>query len=122
MPLGLLCANILVVNNVRDVETDRAANKRTLAARRGRAFGVGMYRASLLATAAATVGLALVGLWGALLGLLVLPAGLKLAGQVRDLHGPPLNAILGKTAQLELRYALLASAGLLLQVAFHKFQ
>ena len=37
VPVGLLAAAILVVNNVRDIETDRRAGKRTLAVRLGRA-------------------------------------------------------------------------------------
>src|SRR5687767_12484534 len=36
VPVGLLAAAILVVNNVRDLETDRRAGKRTLAVRMGR--------------------------------------------------------------------------------------
>ena len=35
VPVGLLAAAILVVNNVRDIETDRRAGKRTLAVRLG---------------------------------------------------------------------------------------
>src|ERR671917_756501 len=37
VPVGLLAAAILVVNNVRDVDTDRRAGKRTLAVKLGRA-------------------------------------------------------------------------------------
>ena len=36
VPVGLLAAAILVVNNIRDVDTDRRAGKRTLAVRLGR--------------------------------------------------------------------------------------
>ena len=36
IPIGLLSAAILVVNNVRDIDTDRRAGKRTLAVRLGR--------------------------------------------------------------------------------------
>ena len=36
VPVGLLIAAILVVNNVRDIDTDRRAGKRTLAVRLGR--------------------------------------------------------------------------------------
>ena len=36
LPIGLLSAAILVVNNVRDIDTDRRAGKRTLAVRIGR--------------------------------------------------------------------------------------
>ncbi len=36
VPVGLLATAILMVNNVRDLETDRRAGKRTLAVRLGR--------------------------------------------------------------------------------------
>ena len=36
VPVGLLASAILVVNNVRDIDTDRRAGKRTLAVRLGR--------------------------------------------------------------------------------------
>jgi len=36
VPVGLLITAILVVNNVRDIDTDRRAGKRTLAVRMGR--------------------------------------------------------------------------------------
>ena len=48
MPVGLLAAAILVVNNVRDVETDRRAGKRTLAVRLGRERAVGVFALMLL--------------------------------------------------------------------------
>ena len=44
VPVGLLAAAILVVNNVRDLETDRRAGKRTLAVRLGRARARGPLR------------------------------------------------------------------------------
>lgn len=45
---GLLSICILLVNNVRDVEQDREADKRTLVVRWGRRFGVGAYGACML--------------------------------------------------------------------------
>src|SRR5581483_7630558 len=37
VPVGLIAAGILVVNNIRDIDTDRRAGKRTMAVRLGRA-------------------------------------------------------------------------------------
>ena len=45
VPVGLLAAAILVVNNVRDLETDRRAGKRTLAVRLGRERTRALYAA-----------------------------------------------------------------------------
>src|SRR5262249_6782891 len=42
--VGFLATAILVVNNVRDLETDRRAGKNTLAVRMGRANAVNLYR------------------------------------------------------------------------------
>ena len=44
VPVGLLASAILVVNNVRDLETDRRAGKRTLAVRLGRERARGAVR------------------------------------------------------------------------------
>ena len=43
IPIGLLSAAILVVNNVRDIDTDRRAGKRTLAVRMGRERSRSLY-------------------------------------------------------------------------------
>ena len=43
VPVGLLCTAILIVNNLRDVETDRAADKHTLAVLLGPAITRGLY-------------------------------------------------------------------------------
>ena len=47
VPVGLLASAILVVNNVRDLETDRRAGKRTLAVRLGRERTRMLYAAML---------------------------------------------------------------------------
>src|SRR5256714_296511 len=48
VPIGLLASAILVVNNVRDIATDRRAGKRTLAVRLGRLRTRRVYAAMLL--------------------------------------------------------------------------
>ena len=48
IPVGLLASAILVVNNVRDLETDRRAGKRTLAVRLGRPRTRTLYAAMLI--------------------------------------------------------------------------
>ena len=48
VPVGLLASAILVVNNVRDLDTDRRAGKRTLAVRLGRERTRVMYAAMLV--------------------------------------------------------------------------
>src|SRR5204862_2994133 len=47
VPVGLLASAILLVNNVRDLETDRRAGKRTLAVRIERARARTLYKAML---------------------------------------------------------------------------
>ena len=48
VPVGLLAAAILVVNNVRDIDTDRRAGKRTLAVKLGRERARRLYAAMLV--------------------------------------------------------------------------
>lgn len=114
VPIGALATAVLVVNNVRDLETDRIAGKRTLAVRLGRAGGLGEYH--LMTLGAYAVPVALVALrrlpaWG-LLPLLTLPLALRLNVLLRQRRGRELNPLLKYTAQLLLLYGLLWSAGL----------
>src|SRR5690348_65964 len=48
VPVGLLASAILVVNNVRDIDTDRRAGKRTLAVKLGRASTRRLFTGMLL--------------------------------------------------------------------------
>jgi 1,4-dihydroxy-2-naphthoate octaprenyltransferase len=115
VPIGLLATAIIVVNNLRDVDTDRAAGKRTLAVRLGPpgarweyALTVALaYLAPVLAWATG------VGPAGVLLTLISLPRAMLWVRVVFNVSGRPLNAALAGTGQLELLYALLLSAGLI---------
>ncbi|MBP7691880.1 MAG: 1,4-dihydroxy-2-naphthoate polyprenyltransferase [Anaerolineales bacterium] len=114
-PLGFLVTAIIVVNNLRDVETDRAAGKRTLAVRLGAAGARWEY---LLLIAAAYLAPLLIwasgqGPAGVLLTWVSLPRAAQWVRVVFAVSGRPLNAALGGTGQLALLYALLYSAGLL---------
>ncbi len=115
--VGGLIVNILVVNNIRDVETDRAGGRTNIAVRFGRAAAETEF--ALMLALAFLAPLAIAGLgWGSrwvLLAWLALPGGLKLLRTLRGgLAGPPLNAVLGQTATLALRYSLLLALGLVL--------
>jgi 1,4-dihydroxy-2-naphthoate octaprenyltransferase len=117
LPIAALATAVLVVNNVRDLETDRRAGKRTLAVRLGRRATRVEY-AALLGLAYA-VPVVLVGVRAAspaaLLPLLTLPWALGTARTVfRRIDGPSLNAALRGTARLELAFAVLFGAGVLL--------
>ncbi|MDP2622327.1 MAG: 1,4-dihydroxy-2-naphthoate polyprenyltransferase [Actinomycetota bacterium] len=117
IPVGLLVTAILVVNNVRDLETDRAAGKRTLAVLIGRT-PTRMLFAVLVLGAFAAIG-ALGGLGvvdrGALIALAAVPLAI---GPVRavatEAEGEGLIAVLKATARLHLVVGLLLAAGLAL--------
>jgi 1,4-dihydroxy-2-naphthoate polyprenyltransferase len=116
VPIGLLASAILVVNNVRDLETDRRAGKRTLAVRLGRERTRTLYDAMLLLAFLSPPLLWLAGGMSPwlLLSLLAMPLAVKLSQVVRGrVDGPALNAALARTGALQLIFCLLLSAGLL---------
>jgi 1,4-dihydroxy-2-naphthoate octaprenyltransferase len=116
VPVGLLASAILVVNNVRDIDTDRRAGKRTLAVRLGRERTRRLYVA-MLAGAFATAPLPWVfGSMSAwlLLSWLALPLAAGVARTVRTRSdGPALNGALARTGMLQLAFCLLFAAGII---------
>jgi 1,4-dihydroxy-2-naphthoate octaprenyltransferase len=117
VPVGLLAAAILVVNNVRDIDTDRRAGKRTLAVRLGRSrarslFAAIVYLSFLLAPVTWLFGPLTA--W-VMLPWLTLPIAARIARLVRNhVDGPSLNQALAQTGMLQLAFCTLLSAGLLL--------
>ena len=117
VPVGLIAAAVLVVNNTRDIDTDRRANKRTLAVRIGRERSRRMYAAMVLIAYPIVL---IPWVFGPLSAWLLLPfLSLPLAaGVIRIVSthsdGPSLNRALAKTGQLQLVFCVLLSAGLLL--------
>ncbi len=111
LPMGALITNILVVNNVRDIPTDRRAGKRTLAVRWGRRGGLLEY-AVLLALA---YGVALgMGVW--LVGLTFPMAVVQFLRLVRW-EGRALNRVLKGSAQLVFLFALAWALHMVKEVA-----
>lgn len=115
--MGLLATAILVANNVRDVETDTVAGKRTLVVALGRRFGRWLY-------AVTTVGAVLVVVAGAVAGvlplatLIVLPALVPAVLLVRvvftQVAGPPLIAVLVGTGRLQAAVGGLLALGIVI--------
>jgi 1,4-dihydroxy-2-naphthoate polyprenyltransferase len=114
VPVGLLAAAILVVNNVRDIDTDRRAGKRTLAVRLGRPRTRTLYSAMLLVADVALIPVAFALSPWVLLPVLTIPLAARLARTVRaHVDGPTLNAALARTGMLQLAFCVLLSAGIL---------
>jgi 1,4-dihydroxy-2-naphthoate octaprenyltransferase len=114
VPVGALATAILVVNNLRDIETDRSAGKRTLAVRFGERGSLVEYAALLFAAYAVPV-LLLVAKHApvtVLLPLVTLPLGGRLVRAVARERGRALNPLLKQTALLLLAYGLLFALGL----------
>lgn len=115
-PVGLLVVNILVVNNLRDIDSDRAAGKKTLAVRLGAGGARAEYMLLLALAYAAPPLMWLVGVasgW-VLLAWLSMPAAAASIRLVLRQTGRPLNQALAGSARLALVYALLLAAGLVL--------
>ena len=120
IPMGALATAILIVNNMRDIDTDARAGKRTLAVRLGRFGSVGEYTLMLLISIAvpgvmyftrmAGMGVLL----ASLVGVLFIPL------LVRSLHNHRqplktsaiLNDLLAQTAQVKLVYAIAFAIGI----------
>ena len=125
VPVGLLATAILMVNNVRDLETDRRAGKRTLAVRlgarraRARLYAATVYVAFLTAPVAWLAGGEGLSAW-LLLPWLALPLAAPVVRTVRNrVDGPSLNGALAKTGMLQLVFCVLLSAGLLRRADAH---
>jgi 1,4-dihydroxy-2-naphthoate octaprenyltransferase len=114
--MGCLVTPILVVNNLRDIDTDRVAGKRTLAVRIGRAGTRGEYTALIAVAYAMPVIIWRSGLsepWP-LLAWTTAPLAIHLVRQVWEVGGRGLNPVLGGTARLCLWFAVTLGAGIAL--------
>jgi 1,4-dihydroxy-2-naphthoate polyprenyltransferase len=115
LPIGWLIVAILVVNNLRDIDADRIASKRTMAVRFGergaRAQYILLFAASYLILPILAIFSVLP--WTSLLAWLSIPLGWRTWKVVRKQSGRPLNAALAGTGQTALAYSLLFFVGML---------
>jgi 1,4-dihydroxy-2-naphthoate octaprenyltransferase len=115
--MGFFAAAILVANNVRDIDTDRIAGKRTLAVILGRPLArwmyAGMVFASYLVIAFAVVA-GIMPSW-ALLTFISIPIAIRPMRTIfATTEGPPLIGVLKTTARLQLVFAALLAVGVLI--------
>jgi 1,4-dihydroxy-2-naphthoate octaprenyltransferase len=116
VPVGLIACALLVINNLRDIPTDEASGKRTLAVVIGDRRTRTLYTLCLLlpylgAVAVATIAPVATATILAVL-LAVSPARKVLAGAV----GRDLIAVLGQTGRFQLGFGLLLTVGLAIRV------
>jgi 1,4-dihydroxy-2-naphthoate octaprenyltransferase len=120
LPMGFLITAILVVNNLRDIETDRRAGKMTLAVRLGERGTQIEYLFCLAAAYALApiiwlIGPATAWLWVTWLSI---PMAASVFRFIRNEKGRALNHALAGTGQLTLLYGVLVSVGLILPRLF----
>ncbi len=116
IPVGALITNILVVNNFRDIEEDKAAGKKTLAVLFGRDFTRYQFIFLILASFLTPVILFFFfsfNIW-IFLPYLTIPIAYKLISMLYTFDGLQLNKTLELTAKFSAMFGLLFSVGLTL--------
>ena len=114
--VGSTITALLVVNTVRDIETDRAAGRRSIPVVYGRKAGVTEYGVLLgIAYAIPLIMIAFdVGTWFVLLPCLTMPTALRLYRYIVKNEGRALNRALSSTAKLVFVYSSLLAVGIIL--------
>ena len=112
VPVGLGAVAILLANNIRDLDGDRAAGKRTLVVRLGRARSRSLFLVTVVAmfVVVALIGVARPAALAALAAVPLAVAPVRLVRHRQD--GPGLVAALAGTARLQLAVCTLLAIGL----------
>ena len=114
--IGLLACALLMANNLRDVQTDAAVGKRTLAVLLGEPLSRRVFALMVGGGFLAVVVMSLSHPW-CLLALLAAPLAVPPVRQVLGgARGPALVAVLGATGRAEFVYSVLLGLGLALEV------
>lgn len=116
VPIGLIVTAILVVNNLRDIDSDRKAGKHTLAVRLGERgakieYVLCMAIAYLIVPVLVLMNLIPI---GGMLAWLSLPVAVRTLRTVFTQKGRPLNAALAGTGQTAFLFSLFFWVGLLI--------
>jgi 1,4-dihydroxy-2-naphthoate octaprenyltransferase len=123
IPVGLLVAAILHANNIRDMEPDAAAGKRTLANVFGRQFANREYAALVYGGFLSVVVVVLtdLALWPLLGVFALLSLAIQLVRIVSGGAGPmEMNGVLRRTAGLHLRFGLMLTGALLFRTVLDR--
>jgi 1,4-dihydroxy-2-naphthoate octaprenyltransferase len=112
VPAGLLACALLIVNNLRDINGDTLAGKRTLAVRLGDAHSRTAYVVTLLVPFLCAAAIAIYRPF-TLLVVLAVPLALVPVRSVRaGATGPALIRVLGETGRVQLAFGLMFAIGL----------
>jgi len=113
--MGFLASAILQANNIRDIDTDKVARKRTLAVLLGRQRARRMFAATIIVSFVTIIFSVSLGFLPAmsLMALIVAPLAIPLVQTVfTETDGPSLTGVLKGTAQLQLFAGLLIALGM----------
>jgi len=115
LAVGSLAVVILAINNLRDIDNDRASNKRTLAARLGVVFALGeIVAAAVIPFVCVAVVAYLRGRWAFALPMLAMVLAVALIVRVSRSRGTELNRCLALAGALEWLFGILYVVGVAL--------
>ena len=110
--VGLYAVAMLLVNNIRDLVTDRSTGKRTLAVHLGDTTARHLYAASVTLPVVASAVIAIARPWALLVLVLTVPALILAVAMRAGLAGRPMTAAFAGTSAIGLAYGLVLAFGI----------